>query len=80
MELGHRGLGEEEQGLEWPLTAVGGLLIRLVLAVGDTITGEAEADALPIGTLKLILCPAGGVHSWGGRSFHELQPSLRTAW
>lgn len=53
-------------GRRWLLTAVGRLLVRLVLAVGDAITGQAEVDALTIGTLKLILCSARGIHRCGG--------------
>lgn len=49
------------------LTAVGRLLGRLVLAVGDAVTCQAEVDALAVGTLKLILCSARGIHRWGGR-------------
>lgn len=57
--LGHRGWRRR-------LTTVGWLLVRLVLAVGDTVTGQAEVDALAVGTLELILCSARGVHSCGG--------------
>ena len=39
--------------------------------MGDAITGEAEADTFPIGTLKLILCPTRGVHSPAGEVLLE---------
>lgn len=48
----------------WLLTAVGRLLVRLVLAVGDAVTGQAEVDALAIGTLELILYSARGIRRW----------------
>lgn len=51
-------------GRRWLLTAVGRLLIRLVLAVGDAITCQAEVDTLTIGTLELILHSARGIHRW----------------
>lgn len=49
------------------LTAVGRLLVRLVLAVGDAVARQAEVDALAIGTLELVLSSARGIHRWGGR-------------
>lgn len=33
--------------------------------MGDTVTRQAEANALAVGTLKLILLPARGIHRWG---------------
>lgn len=37
-----------------PLTAVGLFLIRLVLAVGHPITGQAVVDTVAVSTLKVI--------------------------
>lgn len=76
--------GREEGGalrLRGRLTAVGWLLVRLVLAVGDTITSQAEVDAFAVGTVELILCPAGGVHGWRGRgeSLMSLGPGASNA-
>lgn len=45
------------------LTAVGLLLIRLVLAVHDAVAGAAEVDAVAVAALKLIHV-AGGIQSW----------------
>lgn len=87
MELGHNtdqepgGGGPGLWAWKWRgwcglLTAVGRLLVRLVLAVGDTVAREAEVDALAIGTLELILGSARGIHRWGGRwgELHESGP------
>ena len=49
------------------LTAVGRLLVRLVLAVGDAVACQAKIDALAVGTLELVLCTARGIHRWGER-------------
>lgn len=43
------------------LTAVGLLLIGLVLAVGHAVTGQGVLDAVAISTLKLIHDVARGV-------------------
>lgn len=49
------------------LTAVGWLLVRLVLAVGDAVARQAKIDTLAVGTLELVLCTARGIHRWGER-------------
>lgn len=46
------------------LTAVGLLLVRLVLAVHDAVAGAAEVDAFAVPALKLLVHVAGGIHSW----------------
>lgn len=46
------------------LTAVRLLLIRLVLAVGHTITGQGVVNAVSISTLKLINVVTCSVQSW----------------
>lgn len=43
------------------LTAVGLLLIRLVFAVGLTVTGKAVVDTVTVSTLKLIHAVTGCV-------------------
>ena len=62
-DSGGEGLGVQVGAL----TAVGRLLVRLVLAVGDAVACQAKIDALAVGTLKLVLCTARGIHRWGER-------------
>lgn len=46
------------------LTAVGLLLIGLVLAVGHAITGQAVVDAIAVSTLKVVHTPARHIQRW----------------
>lgn len=46
------------------LTTVGLLLIRLVLAVAETVTSQAVVDTVAVSTFKLIHAVAGCVLRW----------------
>lgn len=60
------------------LTAVGLLLIRLVLAVHHAVARPAEVDAVAVATLELIVHVAGGVQSWEGRKEGQCRQEERS--
>lgn len=60
---------------EVPLTTVGLLLIRLVLAVRHAITGQAVIDTVSVSTLKVIHTSTWHIQCWWGRNIWIQQHS-----
>jgi len=55
-------------------TAVGLLLIRLVLAVCHAVAGQAVVDAVSVATLKVLHAATGDVQRWERPNYSFILP------